>query len=66
MQMFQKQYFYYVHLRKFCVVNYSTQSAILTAVIFCGMLFKEKLKLFILEGIEWLLKYCVYFNTADH
>lgn len=34
MQMFQKQYLYLAHLRKFCGANCSTQSAILTVVIF--------------------------------
>lgn len=52
MQMFQRHYFYHVHLRKVFVVNCSTQSTILTAIIFYCVLFWEKLKLFMVDRIE--------------
>jgi len=63
MQMFQRHYLYHMHLRKVFVANCSTQSAILTAIIFYCVI-REKLELFMVDRIEWLLKYCIYL-TAD-
>jgi len=54
---------YHMHLRKVFVANCSTQSAILTAIIFYCVI-REKLELFMVDRIEWLLKYCIYL-TAD-
>lgn len=65
MQMFQRHYLYHMNLRKVFVAN-STQSARLTAIIFFCVLFRPKLKLVMVDRIEWLLKYCIYLNTADH
>ena len=65
MQMFQRHSLYHIHLRKVFVANCLTQSAILTAILFYCVLFREKLKLFMVDRIEWLLKYCIYLNTAD-
>ena len=62
MQMFQRHYLYHMHLRKVFVANCSTQSAILTAINFYCVLFREKLKLFMVDRIEWLLKYCISLN----
>lgn len=61
--MFQRHYLYHMHLRKVFVANCSTQSAILTAIIFYCVI-REKLELFMVDRIEWLLKYCIYL-TAD-
>ena len=66
MQMFQRHYLYHIHLRKVFVANCSTQSTLLTAIIFYCVLFREKLKLVIVDRIEWLLKYCIHLNTVDH
>lgn len=61
--MFQRHYLYHMRLRKVFVANCSIQSASLTAFIFYCVIFREKLKLFMVDRIEWLLN---YLNTAGH